>query len=46
MQEKMDEAEGVRREMQSLAKQFESSLIFRNEDVRQQQDSLMHELRL
>lgn len=46
MQEKMDEAERVRREMQNMAKQFENSLIFRNEDVRQQQNSLMQELRL
>lgn len=30
LQQKTDEAERTRREMQQLAKQFESSLIFRN----------------
>jgi hypothetical protein len=36
----------VKKEMMGMAKQFESSLIFRNEDIRQQQNGLMHELRL
>jgi hypothetical protein len=38
--------EKVKREMQQMVKQFESSLIFRNEDIKQQQNSMIQEIRI
>ena len=46
VQERTEEADRTRREMQQMAKQFENSLLFRNEDARERQHGLVQEIRL